>query len=688
MSSNIPNEIEQATRQLQADVKITHDVTHGDENTEIAVDSGTIPTLRKRLKDIEQDWAQTADPLAADLASTVQVTKGYKDAAAQSASDAAAELTKVQQEGASQNSRVIAQGDTQTARAKAEADRAASEASAAESHKNSAQAIANQFGDIDGAITEATNQANRSKDEADRSAGYVATVAAEGDAQITRLQTEGDTQEARAKAEADRAKLEADKSAQSNQSSANHADRSETAAAQAEAIAYNGEASITPAEGKIPIGKKGGFIDIGWIDPHYASAAPNFIGRAGGAGFGVGICPELPAGFSLLPGTTSPTSDDYGNYRYTDGSIMCWVPLFYYRITGNNIEIASESNYETRATAEADNFALHRAFIDGGQVQRGFFVDKYMVSANNGIASSIKDGLPMSSHSAHNPYSQVGAPNNYGGSVEVCKTRGDTFFPASRFIHSALALLSLAHGQGATNDAYCAWYDAAGVKNYPKGCNNNALGDTDDNTVSYVSDGYSNCGKTGSGSPFAKTTHNGQACGIADLNGLMYEVAIGITRPGTSSGDATENNGGDFWCLKESVAMASLTSGWNSPTDAWGDATHVATLYDVVALPHIEHISNWVRFGNNENPVLSAETSGNGWMTTGLGIFQPDGGSSGGTNQFGRDGLYSYHRANLCLPSGGSWSYGSAAGVWCASLNYSRHYSSSNVGCRAACYLS
>jgi hypothetical protein len=28
---------------------------------------------------------------------------------------------------------------------------------------------------------------------------------------------------------------------------------------------------------------------------------------------------------------------------------------------------------------------------------------------------------------------------------------------------------------------------------------------------------------------FSKTTHNGQDCGIADLNGLMYEVSLGIT---------------------------------------------------------------------------------------------------------------------------------------------------------------
>ncbi len=86
-------------------------------------------------------------------------------------------------------------------------------------------------------------------------------------------------------------------------------------------------------------------------------------------------------------------------------------------------------------------------------------------------------------------------------------------------MHSALAMLSLAHGQAAKNQATCAWYGTS--NNYPKGCNNNALKDVDDLSVVFQPDGYSNCGKTGSASLFARTTHNGQACGVADLNGLM-----------------------------------------------------------------------------------------------------------------------------------------------------------------------
>jgi hypothetical protein len=90
-------------------------------------------------------------------------------------------------------------------------------------------------------------------------------------------------------------------------------------------------------------------------------------------------------------------------------------------------------------------------------------------------------------------------------------------------------MLALAHGQAATTNAWCAWYDAGGTNNFPKGCNNNALKDTNDTTVVYQSDGYSNSGKTGSATNFAKTTHNGQNSGVADLNGLIWEVSPGVT---------------------------------------------------------------------------------------------------------------------------------------------------------------
>jgi hypothetical protein len=277
-------------------------------------------------------------------------------------------------------------------------------------------------------------------------------------------------------------------------------------------------------------------------------------GTPGGVGFGVGICPAsyLPAGMTGMTGYDAVGHDNYGNYQFSDGSIMVFIPKFYYRVGHtanhtypiygvNSVDIKPASFFADTAAANAAGYALHRAFIDGGGEQAGFFVDKYKCSKNalgsGFIASSIKNGLPLSSSFTHNPFAGLtGGANYYYSAIDLAHRRdcvngnvnaSSIFFCCSRFIHAALAMLSLAHGQAAVSTENCAWYHP--LYNYPKGCNKNVLTDYDDASVLYVSDGYFNCGKTGSGIPFAKTTHNGQACGVADINGLMFEISIGIT---------------------------------------------------------------------------------------------------------------------------------------------------------------
>ncbi len=301
-----------------------------------------------------------------------------------------------------------------------------------------------------------------------------------------------------------------------------------------------------------------GFISAGaskgWVNQQlegYRQIVSNEIGVPGEAGFGVGVCPaaSLPDGFVPIAGYTEESGNNYGNYQFSDGSITCYVPRFYYKIgTGSNgfavniVDIKPWDYFDSTATAEVNGYALPRAFIDGGDEQLGVFVDKYMCSKNalgtGYIASSIADGLPLSTSSSHNPVADLTncAGNYYYEAINAAKARdGENgaaaadpqWFCNSKFIVSMLGILSLAHGQASSSTTNCGWYDA--TYNYPKGCNDNALGDTDDGTVSFTSDGYSNCGKTGSGTPFAKTTHNGQACGVADMNGLMWEVNIGVT---------------------------------------------------------------------------------------------------------------------------------------------------------------
>ena len=309
-------------------------------------------------------------------------------------------------------------------------------------------------------------------------------------------------------------------------------------------------------QGKIPVSDADG--DLSYLT---LFDGINLIGNPGKSGFGVGICPEanLPAGMTPRNGCYQLGHENYGNYIFTDGSIMVYVPKFYYRIGHasnptyavhgvNSVSIKGVDTYATTGAANADGYVLHRAFTDGGVEKVGFFFDKYKCSkVANGAgftAGSIKNGLPISSAAAHNPFADLtGGANYYYSALDLAHRRdgvdgavnvASIFHCRSQFQGSAIALLAMSHGQNSTSTVNCAWYHA--TYNYPKGCNNNALKDTDDTTVIWQSDGYSNCGKTGSagygggaGNVFAKSTHNGQDCGIADINGLMYEISIGVT---------------------------------------------------------------------------------------------------------------------------------------------------------------
>lgn len=309
-------------------------------------------------------------------------------------------------------------------------------------------------------------------------------------------------------------------------------------AARDAAVAAVSTASLAPAPGLIPLAGADGKIDAAWVRQQ-----TNDIGTPGATGFGVGICPALPAGYSPMAGTTLIGHDNYGNYQYSDGSVEVWIPRCWFKVgmgAGVNgldvdlVEVKPASYFPDEATANAAGYMSHRADWDAGVLHPGQFVDKYPCSANGSIASSIKNAMPMVSGPAAGQvgFSAVGAANAYYGAIAAAKTRSANHFPASRFITAKLALLSLAHGQAATSATHCAWYDAAGNINFPKGCNNNALKDTNDTTVTYTTAGassYPAMPLAGSGVPFAKTTHNGQACGVADLNGGIWEISLGLT---------------------------------------------------------------------------------------------------------------------------------------------------------------
>lgn len=328
-------------------------------------------------------------------------------------------------------------------------------------------------------------------------------------------------------------------------------------------VDVNTWASKTAAPGKIPLAGDDGQIDRSWYAALLPNAAINDIGIPGTAGFGVGICPSLPVGFTPLPGCTDKASPNYGNYLYSDGSVMCWIPAFFFRLGhpnnpgfdqhgANSVDILPVSAFPDDKTANAEGYYLHRAFINGGVAQPGFFRDKYDCSANGSVASSIQGVQPMVSGPAAGQvgFSAVGATNANHGAFAAARTRGPKFHPETVFQADALCRLTDAAAQLSTGVTWCAWYDPTGVRNYPKGNDNNALKSEADvlqsgaGAVTFTSAGnatYPAFALAGSGNQLAKTTHNGQLCGVTDVAGNIYKINPGMT------------------CIANSVAISGAT---------------------------------------------------------------------------------------------------------------------------------
>ena len=256
--------------------------------------------------------------------------------------------------------------------------------------------------------------------------------------------------------------------------------------------------------------------------------------KAGTLGFGVGICPEdlSKLGMEPLPGCDDIENDNYGNYIHKpSGSIMCWIPAFKYRV--NDTSTNSVQVWDVNDPKCPSNAILHRAFINGGKEKSGFFCDKYLCSpdANNTMGISVKNGSTLSlttSTSYGNHTSQLAnCSGRLDDAITASRARGAGFQCMSVFQLGALRLLTLAHAQASNNSEFNAWYDSTGQHNLPRG-NTNNLKDYDDSSVTWAADPkYANKGLTGSCNTFAKSTHNGQNSGVADLKGILYQVVTG-----------------------------------------------------------------------------------------------------------------------------------------------------------------
>lgn len=389
-------------------------------------------------------------------------------------------------------------------------------------------------------------------------------------------------------------------------------------------------------------------------------------GDPGEAGFGVGVYAGDPAdltaiGLTPMPGCEDPLSENCGNYIHTNGSVMVFIPAFVYRIGqpsapsysrdgANALEIrdAFEMGMPAGSTdvnwTPGDGWALHRSAIDGGVLKLGFFVDKYLCSKKPGnlsIAVSMKSAnqISLSTH-GENSSSMTGCDGYISDAITLSRARGEAYSCVSAFQWSALSILSLACGQAAKSAENCAWYDSNHKINFPKGCNNGSRGDTNDSSVKFDQHPESSSlGKTGSGAPFAKTTHNGQDCGVADVNGCMCQPLLGLYQGGN----------GTFYVAKESYRMHDFTK---------DNCTAPSSFNKVIGM--------WKgngRWGSGSNGVFTTETSGA--KRAMCGVYPASGGASGsGTDLFGTDFARQINIAGSVVMAAGTSRHGLDAGVW------------------------
>jgi len=422
----------------------------------------------------------------------------------------------------------------------------------------------------------------------------------------------------------------------------------------------------------------------------------------------VGVCVNgsilVARGLAEMTGTTDKTHANYGNYLHSNGSIVCYVPKFFYRIGhassprfatygANAHDIVGIEAFADEATANAAGYALHRAFINAGAEHGGFFIDKYL-SSKDGTTSckSVANATPISLTTSTlytRSSDMTGCTGILADAVVLARARGAGWNCVSAFQQDAVAMLSLAHGQAATSTTYCAWYDAAGVTNFPKGCNT-ALKDTNDATVTYTSAGDSgdaNKPKTSATANFAKTTHNGQECGIADINGSMWQALIGVTMAGASGTDTTAITTGTAYVLKRTADFGALTGGFGGANDAWGTDASLATNFDAITgfEPWLG-TTGWIYFGNGSNAVFSNATSGTDYLRTCAGIPLLAGTNATGTSQFGNDGCYQYGRANQVPIAAGNWGNAANAGAFYRNWGYNRSDDNNFYGFRCAAY--
>lgn len=413
--------------------------------------------------------------------------------------------------------------------------------------------------------------------------------------------------------------------------------------------------------------------------------AKSTVGSAGQQGFGVGVYGGDPAdltamGLTPMEGCADPTSDNYGNYIHTNGSIMCCIPAFCYRLgkdTAPSYRRDGEDALEIKDATEFPQFShdavfsspdfgndwiLHRAFVDGNKLKSAFFIDKYLCSNVNDQAASVKNAdWLMCCNNTTKPFFTKSISGTVGqayDAITLSRARGDYYSLVTCYQWSAISILSLAHGQAATSADACAWFDAKRTANFPKGATKEYGWDYSDDSISYTYHSHSTSfAKTGSGTPFNKTTHNGQASGVADVAGMCNQWTIGSCNPENAI----------VWLMNTTTTAHEITK-------------------DNVVNQKL-HTAYPTRFGDGCKVFSGIRNGTSGLNWEGAGIVPR---TSSLNALFGDDGYQEFYCSPNGLKVGLGNAWGQDAGIFCRSwksfINSRWHIDSFYFGFRSAAY--
>lgn len=429
----------------------------------------------------------------------------------------------------------------------------------------------------------------------------------------------------------------------------------------------------------------------------------NYIGIPGTSTFGVGLAtPEQYESVQLQP---APNCENEGDFQFglyirgafdgvTDGVALKFIPPFYLamlqknegtvnlsdseldallpyvevtkaqmkeaqrRSPHNAMVVAPFDKFANESEANQHGFYLMRGFVDGGEVQQGFFIANtitqtvgnfhagayhtYIYCGNKEKNTGL--GVLLRADSRDNTSGEV-----YGGGIFnladafnakgnfISRLEGTPYQCCSVFAWAVISVLSLIQGQYATDASQCAWYDSTLVHNYPKGINNYTI-DIDDSSV--VSGQVDNSqGSVFVTQGYEKTTHNGSITGITNVNGWLWQYVIGIWGDGSKllkrsasiydiTYDNVDNSSASFW---EAQATTKISSNWGGTKSSFPDLT--GSFKDL------------------------------------FGIYAFGGNTSQNSNEFGTD----YHYRNSSRSAvgvGGRYGDGSSAGVFYRDFSY------------------